>query len=162
MMTDLYQRYTVSTGDLIGVPAPLPDALVGLDDATLADLDAIAPPPAPFEGQGFRLVVMPVFPVTPSEFYLPKVSFERRFSDAEFAALDVLRLKIAARTADWYGPNATPEQQALLGYVRPLSNYAAADNINVLDPQIVATFEAMVPTIFASADRVAAVLTPAP
>lgn len=160
MMTDLYQRFTVSTGDLIGVPAPLPDALVGLDGATLLDLDVIVPPPAPFEGQGFRLVEMPVFPVTPSQFYLSKVLFERRLSDAEYAALDALRLKVGARTASWYTA-PTAEEQALLPLVRPFGVYDATVDVNVLDPELRAMFLALVPQVFAAIDRVDAILTPA-
>jgi len=57
----LYQRKTLSTGENIGKPAALPLELVGLTDASLADLSAAVPLAAPelgYEDQGF----MPVSP----------------------------------------------------------------------------------------------------
>ena len=57
----LYQRKTLSTGENIGKPAALPLELVGLTDASLADLSAavsLAAPELGYEDQGF----MPVSP----------------------------------------------------------------------------------------------------
>jgi len=68
----LYQRKTLSTGENIGKPAALPLELVGLTDASLADLSAAVPDAAPelwYEDQGF-------FPFTPEPIVLPEPASE--------------------------------------------------------------------------------------
>ncbi|USQ97240.1 hypothetical protein [Caulobacter sp. RL271] len=73
----------------------------------------------------------------PTEYYLAKVTFERRFSDPAFALLDGLRITARNRPADW-PTNEDPTWVALRPYVRALADYDAADRINVLDPAVAA------------------------
>jgi len=84
----LYQRKTLPDA-LMGDPAPLPAALVGLADASLADLTAalgVAAEELGFDGQGF-------FPFTPEPSPPPpvdelnKVDFLRLFTQAERIAI---------------------------------------------------------------------------
>jgi hypothetical protein len=84
----LYQRKTLPDA-LMGDPAPLPAALVGLADASLADLTAalgVAASELGFDGQGF-------FPFTPEPSPPPpvdelnKVDFLRLFTQAERIAI---------------------------------------------------------------------------
>jgi len=54
----LYQRRTLSNGANIGSPGPLPAALVGLADVSLADLSWVDPALG-YGGSGFAPVVVP-------------------------------------------------------------------------------------------------------
>jgi hypothetical protein len=72
---------------------------------------------------------------SPVEYYIAKVTFERRFDDLAFAVLDGVRITIRNRPSDW-STNTDPNWQGLRAYVRALSDYDAADRINVLDPSI--------------------------
>lgn len=78
----------------------------------------------------------------PADYYIAKVTFERRFADPAFAVLDALRITVRNRPADW----ATTEDQNWVGlrpFVRPLCDYDAADRINVLDPALGALLRAL-------------------
>jgi hypothetical protein len=84
----LYQRKTLPD-TLMGDPAPLPAALVGLSDACLADLSAAVPEAAAelgYSGQGF-FPFTPDPPPPPPVDELNKVDFLRLFTDAELGAL---------------------------------------------------------------------------
>lgn len=80
----LYQRKTLPS-TLMGDPAPLPAALVGLSDACLADLSAAVPDAAEelgYTGQGFFPVTPPP-PEPPPVDELNKIDFLRLFTQAE-------------------------------------------------------------------------------
>lgn len=84
----LYQRKTLPS-TLIGDPAPLPAALVGLADASLADLSAalgVAASELGFDGQGF-FPFTPEPPPPPPVDELHKVDFLRLFTQAERIAI---------------------------------------------------------------------------
>lgn len=89
----LYQCKTLSTGKNIGTPAALPAALIGLNEASLADLSAAIPDAAGelgYEGKGF-------FPFTPEPVIVPapepapvplnKIDFLRLFLQGERIAI---------------------------------------------------------------------------
>ena len=107
--------------------------------ATQAALDAYvadhpAPPPAD-----------PPAPPAPTEFFLSKVLWQRRLTDAEFAALDAIRITVLNRPADWATSSAAP-WPTLRGFVRPVLDYDAAGEINLLDPAFAATLGAIAAT----------------
>lgn len=84
----LYQRKTLPD-TLMGDPAPLPAALVGLSDACLADLSAAVPEAAAelgYSGQGF-FPFTPEPPPPPPVDELNKVDFLRLFTQAERIAI---------------------------------------------------------------------------
>jgi hypothetical protein len=84
----LYQRKTLPD-TLIGNPAPLPAALVGLSDACLADLSAAVPDAAVelgYEGQGFFPYTPPPPPPPPVD-EMNMVDFLRLFTQAERIAI---------------------------------------------------------------------------
>ena len=84
----LYQRKTLPS-TLMGDPAPLPAALVGLSDASLADLTAalgVAASELGFDGQGF-FPFTPDPPPPPPVDELNKVDFLRLFTQAERIAI---------------------------------------------------------------------------
>jgi hypothetical protein len=84
----LYQRKTLPD-TLMGAPAPLPAELVGLSDASLADLSAAVPEAAQelgYAGQGFFPVV-PDPPPPPVVDELNKIDFLRLFTQAERIAI---------------------------------------------------------------------------
>ncbi|MCA3505093.1 MAG: hypothetical protein IOD05_17940 [Rhodobacter sp.] len=84
----LYQRKTLPS-TLIGDPAPLPAELVGLSDASLADLSAAVPEAAQelgYAGQGF-FPVQPDPPPPPVVDELNKIDFLRLFTQAERMAI---------------------------------------------------------------------------
>jgi hypothetical protein len=84
----LYQRKTLPS-TLMGDPAPLPAALVGLADASLADLTAalgVAAEELGFAGQGFFPVTPPPPEPEPVD-ELHKVDFLRLFTQAERIAI---------------------------------------------------------------------------
>ena len=84
----LYQRKTLPS-TLMGDPAPLPAALVGLSDASLADLSAalgVAAQELGYDGQGF-FPVTPEPPAPPPVDELHKVDFLRLFTQAERIAI---------------------------------------------------------------------------
>lgn len=156
-MTDLFQRFTVSTGDLIDVPAALPDALVGLDDATLLNLDVIVPPPPPFEGQGFKRVIMP--PATPTEFYINKYTFQARFSEAELIAFNRARRKVSTLTDADYAADPQSPQGVLVLFEAFLTTYDALTDINLLDPTMPVALQLFVALGIITADRIPAILS---
>ena len=84
----LYQRKTLPS-TLMGDPAPLPAALVGLSDECLADLSASVPQAAQelgYAGQGF-FPVEPPPPPPPVVDELNKIDFLRLFTQAERIAI---------------------------------------------------------------------------
>ena len=84
----LYQRKTLPDTNM-GDPAPLPAALVGLSDASLADLSAalgVAAGELGFDGQGF-FPFTPEPPPPPPVDELHKVDFLRLFTQAERIAI---------------------------------------------------------------------------
>ena len=84
----LYQRKTLPSTNM-GDPAPLPAALVGLSDASLADLSAalgVAADETGFAGQGF-FPFTPEPPPPPPVDELHKVDFLRLFTQAERIAI---------------------------------------------------------------------------
>ena len=84
----LYQRKTLPSTNM-GDPAPLPAALVGLSDASLADLSAalgVAAEELGFDGQGF-FPFTPEPPAPPPVDELHKVDFLRLFTQAERIAI---------------------------------------------------------------------------
>jgi hypothetical protein len=84
----LYQRKTLPSTNM-GDPAPLPAALVGLSDASLADLSAalgVAAGELGFDGQGF-FPFTPEPPPPPPVDELHKVDFLRLFTQAERIAI---------------------------------------------------------------------------
>ena len=84
----LYQRKTLPRTKM-GDPAPLPAALVGLSDASLADLTAslgVAASELGFDGQGFFPFTPPPSPPPPVD-ELNKVDFLRLFTQAERIAI---------------------------------------------------------------------------
>ncbi|MCA6236810.1 MAG: hypothetical protein IM651_03360 [Phenylobacterium sp.] len=84
----LYQRKTLPS-TLLGDPAPLPAALVGLSDASLADLSAalgVAAQELGFDGQGFFPFTPPPPPPAPVD-ELNKIDFLRLFTQAERIAI---------------------------------------------------------------------------
>jgi hypothetical protein len=84
----LYQRKTLPSTNM-GDPAPLPAALVGLSDASLADLSAalgVAAQELGFDGQGF-FPFTPEPPAPPPVDELHKVDFLRLFTQAERIAI---------------------------------------------------------------------------
>jgi hypothetical protein len=97
----LYQRKTLPS-TLMGDPAPLPAALVGLADASLADLTAalgVAAGELGFDGQGF-FPFTPDPPPPPPVDELNKVDFLRLFTQAE--RMDILAAaKTNAYIADY-------------------------------------------------------------
>lgn len=119
----LYQRKTLSTGENIGTPAALPAALIGLNEASLADLSAALPDAAGelgYEGEGF-------FPFTPEPTPAPepapvpmnKIDFLRLFLQGE---------RIAIREAAKVNPIIADYQDML----------DAAGVVLLTDPDIVA------------------------
>jgi hypothetical protein len=119
----LYQRKTLLTGENIGTLAALPAALIGLNDASLADLSAALPDAARelgYEGEGF-------FPFTPEPEPAPepapvplnKVDFLRLFLQGE---------RIAIREAAKVNPIIADYQDML----------DAAGVVLLTDPDIVA------------------------
>ena len=87
----LYQRKTLSTDANLGDPGSIPAALLGWDDASLADVSAAAPDAAielGFDGQGFFPVVIPD-PIPPPEPAQPlqKIDFMRLFTAEERKAV---------------------------------------------------------------------------
>jgi hypothetical protein len=119
----LYQRKTLLTGENIGTPAALPAALIGLNDASLADLSAAIPDAAGelgYEGEGF-------FPFTPEPQPAPepapvplnKIDFLRLFLQGE---------RIAIREAAKVNPIIADYQDML----------DAAGVVLLTDPDIVA------------------------
>jgi hypothetical protein len=114
----LYQRKTLPD-TLMGAPAPLPAELVGLSDASLADLSAAVPEAAQelgYAGQGFFPVV-PDPPPPPVVDELNKIDFLRLFTQAE---------RIAIRQAAKVNP-VVEDYQAMLD---------AATIIRLSDPDI--------------------------
>lgn len=84
----LYQRKTLPDTNM-GDPAPLPVALVGLADASLADLSAalgVAAAELGYEGQGFFPFTSDPPPPPPVD-ELNKVDFLRLFTQAERIAI---------------------------------------------------------------------------
>ena len=84
----LYQRKTLPS-TLMGDPAPLPAALVGLADASLADLTAalgVAAGELGFDGQGFFPFTPEPPPPAPVD-QMDKIDFLRLFTNAELAGL---------------------------------------------------------------------------
>lgn len=84
----LYQRKTLPDTN-IGDPAPLPAELVGLSDASLADLSAalgVAAEETGFDGQGFFPFTPPPPEPEPVD-ELHKVDFLRLFTQAERIAI---------------------------------------------------------------------------
>jgi hypothetical protein len=84
----LYQRKTLPS-TLMGDPAPLPAALVGLADASLADLSAalgVAAGELGFDGQGFFPFTPEPPPPAPVD-QMDKIDFLRLFTNAELAGL---------------------------------------------------------------------------
>ena len=84
----LYQRKTLPDTNM-GDPAPLPAELVGLSDASLADLSAalgVAADETGFAGQGF-FPFTPEPPPPPPVDELHKVDFLRLFTQAERIAI---------------------------------------------------------------------------
>jgi len=84
----LYQRKTLPDA-LMGDPAPLPAELVGLSDASLADLSAalgVAAEETGFAGQGFFPFTPEPPPPAPVD-ELHKVDFLRLFTQAERIAI---------------------------------------------------------------------------
>ena len=81
----LYQIHDIVTDTPIGEPAPLPAELVGLDNASLADLSWVDPALG-FSGQGFLpvYVVIPE-PVVPRD--ITAIAFLQRFTTAERVAI---------------------------------------------------------------------------
>ena len=119
---------------------------------------AAPPPPA----------TPPYVPPVPASYYISKVVFQRRLPTAAFVALDALRVTVAGRPADW-ATNQTAPWPQFAGLVRPVLDYEAADSVNVVDPALNATLQALQASegVFGS-DPVAAqaaialVLTPGP
>jgi hypothetical protein len=84
----LYQRKTLPS-TLMGDPAPLPAALVGLSDASLADLTealGVAAGELGFDGQGFFPFTPEPPPPAPVD-ALNKIDFLRLFTNAELGGL---------------------------------------------------------------------------
>ena len=84
----LYQRKTLPDA-LMGDPAPLPAALVGLADVSLADLTAalgVAAGELGFDGQGFFPFTPEPPPPAPVD-QMDKIDFLRLFTNAELAGL---------------------------------------------------------------------------
>jgi len=114
----LYQRKTLPDTNM-GDPAPLPAELVGLSDASLADLSAalgVAADETGFAGQGF-FPFTPEPPPPPPVDELHKVDFLRLFTQAE---------RIAIRQAAKVNP-VVEDYQAMLD---------AATIIRLSDPDI--------------------------
>jgi len=114
----LYQRKTLPDTNM-GDPAPLPAELVGLADASLADLSAalgVAADETGFAGQGFFPFTPPPPPPPPVD-ELHKVDFLRLFTQAE---------RIAIRQAAKVNP-VVEDYQAMLD---------AATIIRLSDPDI--------------------------
>ena len=126
------------------------------DGATRAWVLADLPPP-------------PIAPA-PTAAYLPKVLFERRFTDAEFASFDRVRLAIGGRPADWSTSTAVSAigvaWPALSPFVRAFSDYDAAGEVNLLDPAFARVMHGLSEafevfgTDGAADARIAALLTP--
>lgn len=133
----MYQRIKPSTGEHVGAPGPLPAEFAGFGDETLANLgETLKPCPDAWADVGFLYEADPAPVLTAS--YTSKVLFERRFTDAEFAAFDRIRLTIRARPADWSTTTTTSPMgaswTALEPFVRAFSDYDQADQVNILDP----------------------------
>lgn len=83
-----YQRIVVSTGANVGAPGPLPDELMGLADATLANLPAELPEATlaqlGYSDAGFLPVADPPPPPLRT---LARIDFIRRFTAAEMGAI---------------------------------------------------------------------------
>lgn len=83
-----WQRITVSTGANVGAPGELPPQLVGLDDATLANLPAALAAATleqlGLQDTGFHRVPDPQ--TLPAR-TLSRIDFLRRFTDTETAAI---------------------------------------------------------------------------
>jgi hypothetical protein len=99
----LYQRKTLSTGNNVGPPAPLPAELVGWPDSALANVSAAAPLAAAqlgYAGKGFFPVEEPAPPPQPPSTVLTRTEFLRLFTMAE-----VILIKQTAKTnelVDYY------------------------------------------------------------
>lgn len=99
----LYQRKTLATDTDIGDPGPVPGALLGWDDASLADVSAAAPEAAEqlgFAGEGFFPVEVEDPPVTPDVQHLQKIDFLRLFTATERKAI-MAAAKVNADIADY-------------------------------------------------------------
>lgn len=83
-----YQRVVVSTGANVGAPGPLPEELMGLSDATLANLPAALPEATlaqlGYTNAGFLPVADPP-PATPR--IISHYDFLNRFTSAERVAI---------------------------------------------------------------------------
>lgn len=88
----IFQQINVATQANIGAPGPLPSFLVGLSDATLADLSArldaatmASPHLAPLAGMGFVRVADPP---PPALRWITPYQFLQRFTAAERIAIE--------------------------------------------------------------------------
>src|SRR5687768_10776088 len=98
----MYQRYDFPTGEPVGEPGALPDAVRGLADYVLADL-SVHFTHEQLEAVGLLgAAFLPVPPVVepPPVRRLAKVDFWRRFTPAEQVALLGAKKRIAAMTPD--------------------------------------------------------------
>ena len=121
----LYQRKTLPS-TLMGDPAPLPAELVGLSDASLADLSAAVPDAAEqlgYAGQGFFPFTPPA-PEPPPVDQLNKIDFLRLFTQTE---------RITIRQAAKVNPLVEDYQDML----------AQAEVVRLSDPDIQAGIPAL-------------------
>lgn len=88
-MAKKYQRIKISTGELVGTPADLPQSIADLDDSTLANLVIVFPAATltqlGLEDTGFLPVEVPDPPVRVLK--LSKYEFMCRFTPQERAAI---------------------------------------------------------------------------
>lgn len=120
------------------------------EGATLADGVWTNPPPPPAAP-------------APTSYYVPKVTFERRFGDVAWLRLQALRKQLAAYDESWLDD---ADKSPLLPLVRGFGLYDAADQVNVLDPAVTALLQGVQAArqVFGSntdaAAAIAAVTTP--
>jgi len=136
-----------------GEPAALPENLVGLDEARLADLDWVNPRLG-YAGQGFQPVDVPD-PVPPP-LVLTRLDFFRLFTAEEETAFNITRKRVQALAPDDYGD---PTKAGLVAMERFLNRFDATPQIEMNNAETLAGIDLLVALNVITAERAAVVKT---
>ena len=142
----LYQKATLE-GAPVGMPGPLPAELVGLDNASLVDLDWVDAAQG-YGGLGFLPVEFADPKPTPH--FLPKVDFWRLFTDDEETAFNRARRRVASLTDLDYDD---PVKARLVAFERFLNRFDATSVVDVDHPETQAAIDLMVSLEILTAER---------
>lgn len=124
----LYQKTTLA-GSPVGEPGPLPADLVGLDDASLANLDWVDPAQG-YGGHGF--IPVEVADPRPSPHRLPKIDYWRLFTGDEETAFNRARRQVAALADADYDD---PTRAGLIALERFLNRFDATPIVEADHPE---------------------------